>query len=233
MKKLITFPAAVLSFFLSVCAVKAIAQDAPIMALDPTLMAGWTGNLAISSGSAGKSVSAAKTSFPYRSTAALRQSVVSDFVKRLQSQSPKGAQAVASAFGPGKTDYGTIYAQMLKTSALKDNDAADALAGFFLVGYQIVNNVPDEKVTPSMERAARAQVADILSKTNKLSSATTRARAAEEIKLQTIVMALGLQETLKNNTVESYRKTIASTYQNQYHINLYQLQLTNRGFVKK
>ena len=233
MKKSITCIGVLMSFILSICADHALAQDAPIMALDPTLMAGWSGNLAYSNKWGGKSSSANKSSFPYKSSTALRQSVVAGFTKRLQSQSPKGAQAVVSAFGPGKADYGTLYAQMLKTSALHDNDAADALAGLILVGYQIVNNVSDEKVTPTMERAARAQVASILTKNNKLNSTTTRARAAEEIKLQTVVMALGLQETLKNNTVGAYRKTIANAYQGQYHINLSQLELTDKGFKKK
>ncbi|MFD1258280.1 hypothetical protein ACFQ3S_15860 [Mucilaginibacter terrae] len=136
----------------------AMAQDAPIMALDPTLMAGWSGNLAYTDTWGSKSASTIKKNYSYQSTPALRQSVVAGFTKRLQSQSLKGAQAVAATFGRGKADYGTYYTQMLKTSGLHDNDAADALAGLIVVGYQIVNNVPDEQVTATMERAARTQL---------------------------------------------------------------------------
>jgi len=180
----------------------------------------------------GKQLQSGKLALP-KSTPALRQLVVADFTKRLQSQSPKGAQAITAAFGPGKADYGTLYTQMLKTSALHDNDAADAMTGLTLVGYQIVNNVPDEQVTPSMERSARAQIAMILTKNNKFNSAVTPDRTAEKLKLQTVVLALGLQETLKNNTVESYRKSIAAMFQSQYHLNLNEFKLTDKGFSKK
>lgn len=138
-----------------------------------------------------------------------------------------------ATFGPGKADYGAIYTQMLKTSALHDNDAADAFTGLILVGYQIVNNVPDEQVTATMERAARAQIAGIIAKNEKINSSATRAKVSEELKLQTVVLALGLQETLKNNTVEAYRKSISIMFQTKYHLNLPQFKLTNKGFIKK
>lgn len=224
---------ALLSAFLSTGPNYAVAQDAPIMALDPTLMAGWSGNLAYGNTWGKSSASASKKNYSYKSTPALRQSVVAGFTKRLQSQSPKGAQAVAATFGPGKADYGTYYTQMLKTSGLHDNDAADALAGLMVVGYQIANNVPDEQVTATMERAARAQVAGIIAKNDKLNSPATRAKFGEELKLQTVVLVLGLQETMKNNTVDAYRKSISTMFQSQYHMNLLQFKLTNQGFAKK
>ncbi|WP_374948341.1 hypothetical protein [Mucilaginibacter sp.] len=231
-KSIIIVATALFNVLLLTGANLALAQDAPIMALDPTLMAGWSGNLAYGN-TWGKASTSVKSSFPYKSTLALRQSVVESFTKRLQSQSPKGAEAVSAAFGPGKGDYGTLYTQMLKSSALHDNDAADALAGLILVGYQIVNNVSDNQVNSTMERSLRGQIAGIIGKNAKMSSPASRARVSEELKLQTVVLALGLQETLRNNTVVSYRNSIAKMFQNQYHLNLLQLNLTNKGFVKK
>jgi hypothetical protein len=210
-----------------------MAQDAPIMAIDPTLMAGWSGNLAYGNTWGPKSSAKAKSSFPYTSTPALRQSVVTSFTKRLKSQSPQGAQAVMTTFGPGKADYGTVYAEMLKTSALHDNDAADALTGLILAGYQIVNNIPDAQVTKDKERAARMQMAAILANNTKLNVPSTRARTSEELKLQTVILALGLQESLKNNTADTYRKSIADMFLKSYRLNLYQFQLTAKGFIKK
>ena len=211
----------------------AIAQDAPIMALDPTLMAGWSGNLAYGNTWGPKGSTKAKSSYPYKSTPALRQAVVTSFTKRLQKQSPQGAQAVMTTFGPGKADYGTVYTEMLKTSALHDNDAADALTGLILAGYQIVNNVSDEQVTKDKERAARAQIAGIVANNSKFNSQTTRARTAEELKLQTVILALGLQESLKNNTADAYRKSIAAMFRKSYQLDLYKFQLTAKGFGKK
>jgi len=231
-KSIISATVVLLNALLLISTNRALGQDAPIMALDPTLMAGWAGNLAYGN-SWSKTEASSKTSFSYKSTPALRQSVVNDFTKRLQSQSPKGARAVAETFGPGKVDYGSVYTQMLKTSALQDNDAADAFTGLILVGYQIVNNVPDAQVTKSMERAARRQIAGMIAKNEKLNSSVTRARISEEVKLQTVVLALGLQETLKNNTVDAYRKSISTMFQSQYHFNLAQFKLTDKGFTKK
>ena len=145
-----------MSTLLLTVATRTYAQDAPIMALDPTLMAGWSGNIASTNNSWHPTATAKKKTFSYTSTPALRQQVVAKFAERLQIQSPNGAQTLRAAFGPGKADYGEVYQQLLKTSALHDNDTADALAGVILAGYQIVNNLQDDQITPAMERGARA-----------------------------------------------------------------------------
>ena len=221
-----------LSTLLLMLAANTRAQDAPIMALDPTLMAGWSGNIA-STNNSWHPTAPVKKNFSYTSTHALRQRVVASFASRLQNQNSQGAQTLRAAFGPGKTDYEDVYQQLLKTSALHNNDAADALAGVILTGYQIVNAIQDKQVTPAMERGARAQVAAILAKNPKINTAAARAQISEEFKLQTVLLALGWQETVKNNTQATYRKSIASMFQNQYHMDLLKLKLTVQGFVKK
>ncbi|WP_342648621.1 hypothetical protein [Mucilaginibacter sp. CSA2-8R] len=233
MKRIANISAGVILSALSFVSVTARAQDAPIMALDPTLMAGWSGNLAYDSKVAGKTVATAKSSFDYTSTPALRQRVVSNFVKRLQSRTSQGANAVNSTFGPGKADYNAIYGQILKSSSLKINNAADALTGLMLVGYQVVNNVPGSEVNSAMESGAQAQMIATLSKNAKLKSELVRAQMAEQMKLQSVVLVLGLQEATKTNTQEAYRQSIASMFQQQYGINLKQIKLTNQGFAKK
>ncbi|WP_133300161.1 hypothetical protein [Mucilaginibacter terrenus] len=232
MKQLTKSIIALFASTLLLTASKVSAQD-PIMALDPTLMAGWSGNLAYGNSAAHRSTTASKTNFAYTSTPALRQQVVASFSKRLQASSPQGAKALNTAFGPGKADYGQVYQQMLKTSALHDNNAADALAGLLLAGYEIVNQVQDDKITPAMERGTRAQVATLIASNPKMSNAAQRARLSEELKLQTVLLALGWQETLKANTQAAYRQSIASMFQNQYHLDLTQLKLTTNGFAKK
>lgn len=235
MKQLIKIVAGALLSALLFTAHCTCAQD-PIMALDPTLMAGWTGNignLAYGNKASGRSAAPAKTSFAYSSTPALRQQVVTSFARRLQSQSPQGAQTLKATFGPGKADYDQVYQQMLKTSALHNNNLADALAGLLVAGYQIVNNVQDRQVTPTMERGVRAQAASIIAQNSKFSSATTRAQLGEELKLQTVILALGYQETIKANTQAAYRQSIAAMFQNQYHMNLRGFKLTGQGFAKK
>lgn len=233
MRKLLNTAAGALLGALLLSSPQTRAQDAPIMALDPTLMAGWSGNLAYGNKAAGKAAAAAKTNFNYTSTPALRQRVVANFVKRLQSRSPQGANAVSSTFGPGKADYDAFYQQVFKNSPLKSNNAVDALTGLMLVGYQVVNNVPGSAVNSAMESNAQAQMAATLAKNAKLKSEAVRAQMAEEMKLQSVVLVLGLQESAKTNTQEAYRQSIASMFQQQYGINLKQVTLTNQGFAKK
>ncbi|WP_462266105.1 hypothetical protein [Mucilaginibacter sp.] len=233
MKKLFTITAGALLGTLLLTAPKAHAQD-PIMALDPTLMAGWTGNTGNAAWSKSHHKAASvKTNFAYTSTPALRQRTVSSFAKRMQGQNQAGAQALSTAFGPGKTDYGQVYQQMLKTSALHDNNAADALAGLMLTGYMIVNNVKDEQVTPAMERGARAQVAGILAQNPQIKSSAVRAQIGEEFKLQTILLASGWLQSIKSNTQPAYQQGIAAMFQNQYHMDLRNYKLTAQGFGKK
>jgi hypothetical protein len=231
MKQLICKAAGALLTALLLITPKAKAQD-PIVALDPTLMAGWSGNLAYSKSASGRAATSAKTNFAYTSTPALRQQVVARFARRLESQNAKGARALTAAFGPGKADYGQLYKQMLKNSVLRDNDAADALTALLLAGYQIVNNLQDNQVTSAMERGARTQVAAILAQNKSISSATARAQMAEELKLQTLLLAVGAQDAVKNKTMPAYQQNIAAMFKGQYHLDMQQLKLTAKGFAK-
>ena len=217
------------------------AQD-PIMALDPTLMAGWsgnTGNAAATPKSTGTRrpatapKPAARTNFAYTSTPALRQQTVARLAKRLQATNAATAQALTAAYGPGKTDYGLVYRAMLKSSGLRDNDAADALAGFLVVGYQVVNDVKDEEITPVMERGARAQVAAVMAQNPQLAAPATRAQAGEEFKLQSVVVATGWQEAVQAGTQAAYQQSIAALFKNQYHMDLARLRLSAQGFGKQ
>jgi hypothetical protein len=233
MKKLLDIAAGALLGILLLAVPQAHAQDAPIMALDPTLMAGWSGNLAYGNKVSGKANAAVKTNFTYTTTPALRQQVVATFAKRLQAKSPQGAYAVNTTFGPGKADYDAFYRQMLSKSSLLNNNVADALTGLILVSYQIVNNISGAEINSAMESMARTQIASILAKNPKITSEATRAQMGEEMKLQSVVMVLGLQESAKTNTEQAYRQSIANMFQKQYGSDLTKMTLTNQGFVKK
>ncbi|WP_324670589.1 hypothetical protein [Hymenobacter sp. GOD-10R] len=170
----------------------------------------------------------------YTPTASLRQQTVQNLAQRLQTSNPAQAKALNAAFGPGKTDYGQLYAAGLKGSGFQDNDAASALAAYLEIAYVVANNVQDTKaITPAMDRGLRTQAAGLLRKNTSLTDASTVAKLGEELKLQTLILLSGWQQSLKTGQTASFSSNIAQQFANQYHFDLTQVKLTEQGFTKK
>ena len=181
----------------------------------------------------GKTTSSA-TRLNYTSTPALRQQTVQGYVARLKANNPAAAQAIATTFGSGKYDYGQVYRSLIDGHGLRDNDAADALTAFMLVGYMIVNDVRDDKsITPTKAQAVRAQLAPLLAQNPALQKPGALAQVAEEMKLQTVIIQGGWQSALKENTLPAYRQGIATLFSKQYRLDMRQLLLTDNGFAAR
>jgi len=166
----------------------------------------------------------------YTSTPALRQQTVQGYVSRLRGSNPAGAQAVNTAFGPGKYDYGTVYRSILDGTGLHDNDAADALAAYMLMGYAIVHNIQDGKaITVPMARGVRAQVAPLLAGTG--ASRSRLAQLGEEMKLQAVIVQGGWQSAIKEGKLATYQQGISNLFKTQYGLNLSQVKLTDQGLA--
>jgi len=209
----------------------------PIMALDPTLMVGWTGNTGNAMAHAGTSRPASKTAtarFAYTATPALRQQTVVAVTKRLQATNAAAAQELTAAFGPGKADYAALYRAMLQDTGLRENDAADALASYLITGYQIVSGLTgDHDISPAQNRGARAQVAAVLAANPQLRTPAAWAQVGEEFKLQTVLLGSGWVGATKAGTQQTYRQRVVTLFKNQYQMDMTQLQLTANGFTKQ
>lgn len=189
-----------------------------------------SGNKAGTVRSTATKTSAASTA--YTSTPALRQQTVQGYVSRLKGSNPAGAQAVNTAFGPGKYDYGQVYRGILDGTGLHDNDAADALAAYMLIGYAVVHNIQDGKaITPAMARGVRGQVAPLLAGSG--SSRSRLAQLGEEMKLQTVIVQGGWQSAIKEGKLAAYQQGIGKLFQTQYGLNLSQLKLSSQGLVQR
>jgi hypothetical protein len=186
-----------------------------------------------STGSRAKTSSAARLT--YTPTPALRQQTVEGLAQRLQAQSPAQAQLLRASFGPGgKADYARLYSANLQGSGFQDNDAASALAAYLEVAYVVVNNVQDTKaITPAMDRGLRNQVAGLLSQNPAVRNPTQLARFGEEMKLQTIILVSGWQESQQTGKTAAFRSTIASRFKQQFGMDLARVQLTSQGFAPK
>ncbi|MBF9221283.1 DUF6683 family protein [Hymenobacter ruricola] len=180
----------------------------------------------------GKARPVAAGAFSYVPSAALRQQTVRNAAQRLQAHQPTEAQALESAFGPGKTDYNQVYEGIIKGSGLRNNDAADALAAYILVSWMVVNNVQDgNAITVPMARGVRAQVAPLLAP--KLATSGAAAQTGEGFKLQTALLFSGWQAAIKGGQLPGFRQGVASSFKSQYGFDLAPLKLTGQGLVKR
>lgn len=217
------------------------AQDV-IVALDPTLMAGWAGGEAVRydlekrAAAAKGTRAAAATSFAYRSSPSTRARAVEQTATRLQASNAPLAQTLTATFGPGKTDFAPIYAEIISGTGLRADNAADALACYLLMGYAIVHNLQDGKaITPALAQGTRQQVMGILAGNPKLKPDDPVAAAGigEEFKLQTVILQSGWQSAIKTGRLPAYQQSVGQLFKAQYGLDMAQLKLTSQGFAKR
>ncbi|MGI4864343.1 MAG: hypothetical protein ACRYFZ_10510 [Janthinobacterium lividum] len=215
-------------------------------ALDMTLMTGWAGNAAVhydlekraaaAKGGRSSSAPASTASFAYRSSPSTRARAVEQVADRVRPRTPQLAQAITTAFGPGKADFETTYAQIIDGTGLRSANAADAMAAYLLMGYAIVHNLQDDKdITPTLASGVRQQVQGVLTQNPKLKPGdpVAAARLGEELKLQTVVLQAGWQSALKEGKLPTYQQQTAQLFKASYGLDLSALRLTAQGFAKR
>ena len=197
---------------------------------------GITGSDKIPRGARSTSTAAAtqKSTLSYSPTPSLKRNIVQGYIDRLRTKNPTASRTIAENFGSGRYDYGQIYQGLVKGKGLRENDAADAMSAYLILGYMIVNNVQDGNViTASMARGVRSQVAPLLVSNSRLTASGIPAQLGEEMKLQTVIVQGGWQSAIKENSLSNYQQGIATLFKNRYGLDLTQVTLTDRGFAKK
>lgn len=172
-------------------------------------------------------------SLAYALTPALKQQTEQGWVNRLRGNNPHAAQVLSQAFASGQFDYDQLYVKVIDNTGLRDNDAADAMSAYMLVGYLIVNNIQDDNaITPQMGRAVRSQIAPRFASNPQFTAPGVPAQLGEELKLQTVLTAIGWKAAIQQNTLPSYQQSVAATFK-RYGMDMSQVTLTNNGFVRK
>lgn len=220
-------------------------QDIGTPALDPVMLGqGMTMNAAVRAQgeylAAGRRNAGARTTgksnasaarLTYTSTPAGRQQIVRATAARLQASNPSQAQALTAAFGPGKNDYGQLYAAAIKGSGLRNDDAASAFAAYLEMGYAIANGLPDTRsITAGMERGLRAQATGLIG--DRLRTPAAVAQFGEEMKLQAVLLLLGWQSSQKAGSTASYSRGVAERFR-QSGLDLTLVRMSEQGLVKK
>jgi hypothetical protein len=184
-------------------------------------------------GRSGASAASRRVNLAYVPTAALRQQTVRDLGRQLQARNPAAGQAFTNAFGPGKTDYGQLFQQMVKQSGLPADNAATAFAAYVEIGYMIVNDVQSERaITPGMDRALQRQMTTLLGQNSKFTSPAAVAQFGEATKLQAIVLYVGWQDARKGGQASQFRSNIAQQFRRQ-GLDLSAVKLTEQGLARK
>lgn len=199
-------------------------------------MTGWVAySNVLTADSEGKSktTAARKVSSAYTPTATLRQSTVRRYLEGLRKTNPQAAQAL-QGLSTGPNAYEKRYLGIIQGSGLRDNDAADALASYLLVGWMIANDVRDgNAVTVPMAQGVRAQASRQLGANAKFRTPSALAELGEELKLQAVVLQLGWEEAIRSNQNATYQQAITSRFKRDYNLDLTALRLGSQGFGKK
>ena len=172
-------------------------------------------------------------SYSYAPTAALRQETVRRAVANAQGSNPAGARAIAEYFGTNHRSYQPFYDTARRTTALPDNDAAAAMAVYLLAGYLIINNYRTDVTTPAMAQGVRNQVLPLLASSPRYATPAAIAQAGEDMKLQTVLLTAGWQQSIKAGTSEAFRRNTAAYFTDHFNMDFTKKRLSNQGFVNK
>ena len=163
---------------------------------------------------------------PYASTPELRRAVVEDYVAGIMRTNPGAAAAVGTQLA--KHDYSGVFATITAPFGLRPGDVADVLAAYVLLGWLVAAGAPDPN--PAQVAGARTQLAAGLAAQAAGDAPLDRARLAEQLKLQFVILHAGWMAALKEGTLPAYSNAVTAKILNQSGLNLRAVRLTAAGF---
>lgn len=162
----------------------------------------------------------------YSASAALRKEVLAGFLGRVQRNSPQYAAVARDQLG--RHDYASIFRGIVAPYGIRQNDLADAVAAYIVLGYMVVNG--DENVTPAAVQGVRGQIAQVLAHEARFANPTTRAKTAEEFKILFVTLHAGWQSARREGTLAAYAQGVNRMMQRQAGLDLRRLRIDN-GFL--
>lgn len=170
--------------------------------------------------------------FSYVPTATQQARAVQAYARSLDRTNPAAAQGIRAGFGPGKTDYNTVYRNIVDGAELVDTDAADATTAFFALALLLVTDPATKPVIAAgAARRLRAQLTKPLS--GAVAAPTAVAQLGEEMKLRTVLLYANWLGAQQKQALPAFRQSLVAVFQQQYRLDLRQYRLTARGLTKK
>ena len=169
-----------------------------------------------------------RNTLTYRPSAALARATVDGFVDRLSRANPLASKAAASQFQ--NEDYGLVYRALVVPFGLRDDNAADAVTAYTVLGWLIATGASDPQ--PRDVAAVREQLEPRLAAHPQFLKADTTAQLGEEFKLLFVTLHAGWQSARREGKLQQYSDGVAAMFLKQ-GTDLRALQLTHQGFVAR
>ena len=118
----------------------------------------------------------------------------------------------------------------MRPFGLSADDAADALAGYTVLGWIIATGAPDPSA--GAVRAARRQIAGRLGATPELRGPERRQQLGEELKISFVTLHAGWQAAHKEGNLRQYADGVAALFARS-GVDLRSLVLTPDGFTAR
>lgn len=232
---------------LALCVAPVAAQDVG-PALNPGLMVGFAGGAAVHYDNQRRSAAprasvrtplasalragpvpasaAADAPFNFASTAASRQDAARSYLERLRRSDEGAAKALDEQMR--KNNLSVVYANIVRSFGLSNDDAADALTGYTILGYLIATGAAD----PSRDavRNVRRQIAGRLGTSADFRTTDMRRRLGEELKISFVALHAGWQAARREGNLKRYSDGVAAMFKAN-GVDLRALRLTQNGFT--
>lgn len=162
----------------------------------------------------------------YTPTRAVKERALAGYVARIARKDPAASRTVAQEFA--RHDAGSIYRGIAGSFGMRDNDIADILTSYTVLGYLVATGAPDP--SPGSVVAARNQIAAGLAQNPKFADPRLRADLGEELKLLFVTVHAGWQAARREGNLKQYGDGIAAQWRRQSGKDLRALRLTSQGF---
>ncbi len=172
---------------------------------------------------------ATAASFAYSVTPAQRTAARDAYIADVAKRNTTLGATMRTQFT--KHDYNTIYASLLSGTGLQNNNLADALAAYTVLGWMIANG---QATDPPLSHIAgvRTQWVSALAGTAFTSNAASKMQTAEELKLKMVLMQAGWQDAKKTGATAAYANTVNELFKSQMKLNLRGMALSATGLKK-
>ncbi|MBI1682716.1 DUF6683 family protein [Caulobacter hibisci] len=179
-------------------------------------------------------VAGASASTSYRASPQVAARVRKQFADYMTERAgADGGRQVAAAME--RRDPVKNWAQIVAADGLRPGDAADSLAGYWILNWVIANRGDNNR---AQAQAVRAQVRPIMASNPAYArlNEPQRQEMSEVLMLNFLVQHAAYLDALKRNDQNDLRRigdAAVARFRNEMGVDLRQLQLTDNGFVRR
>ncbi|RYD53441.1 MAG: hypothetical protein EOP52_04725 [Sphingobacteriales bacterium] len=170
---------------------------------------------------------AVPTAYGYSVTPAYQASIRDQYLARVAKKNPQLAARLKTQLY--QSSYDGIYAGLLSGTGLSNNNLADVMTSFTVMGWMIVNN---QQTDPPLAQIAgvRQQWANALASTKAAGDVAARRQTAEEMKLRTVLLNSGWKDAVKAGATTDFAQIVSNTLRTEFKLDMARTNLTNAGF---